>query len=413
MARHEARPLILSTFLCLLISAISVVLALLIWRQLRQAKSELARIQGLAATCRSLQLAPPAELRPPPPQDRVQRERPYLGHEGVDISPAMRVRLEYLDESSELRSARVGDPHLLPPSTIHIVNLWAVWCGACKEEMPDFQRLFAKHSADWGESVQFVAVQVNDLSAPKHAYKSWASSMPAETLRLSDRGQGAPFLQALRGTQGRQPLYFDKLPVTLVLDCNRRVRWAKFERLVDGDIRDLERHVEALRAELQEKGADARCRQVWCGNGRCEEGEGIAGNHCVEDCGNYIARLPPVEVMPLPAADPPSVLAVPDAPCPPAFERSSDGRCVPKLQGVAPRGGSRPPLPAKPGARAEQPLRPLGQLDQIAPRCGDGLCDPGGGETSRSCCLDCGCLGAFECRVGANDRASCLPGLKP
>ncbi len=402
MARPEARPLLLSTFLCLLLTGVSVVLALLLWRQLGHTEEEIAKIQRIANACVAPRKAPKTRARPAPPQDRVQRERPYLGHEGVDISPAMRVRLEYLDEASELQSSRVGDPQLLPPSTIHVVNLWAVWCGACKEEMPDFQRLFAERSSDWGESVRFVAVQVNDLSAPKHAYASWASSMPANPLRLSDRGKGAPFLQALRGAQGRQPLFFDKLPVTLVLDCNRRVRWAKFERLVDGDIRDLERHVDTLRAELLEEGADAHCRQVWCGNGRCEDGEGVAKNHCVEDCGDYIARPPrAVEVLPVPVPVPAAALpAAADAthpPCPPSWVRSANGECVPKLR-KAIRPDATSPIPAE---------------RVVASRCGDGLCDPGGGEDSQSCCLDCGCLGSFECRLGAGDRESCLPGLKP
>ncbi|HGG56353.1 MAG TPA: TlpA family protein disulfide reductase, partial [Nannocystis exedens] len=305
MAHDEAQPLIHSALFCLMLAGVSILFSLLIWRRIRRIEKEIARIQEVAASCRGPRLAPHTGSHRPPPQDRVQRERPYLGNEGVDISPAMQVRLEYLDESSELRSARVGDPRLLLPSTIHIVNLWAVWCGACKEEMPDFQRLFAENSSIWKDDVRFVAVQVNDLSAPKHAYESWASSMPAKTLRLSDRGQGAPFLEALRGTQSTQPLYFDKLPVTLVLDCNRRVRWAKFERLVDGDLQDLERHVERLRTELLEVGPNARCNQIWCGNGRCEEGEGVAENRCEEDCGDFIARRSPAaEVLPLPAVDP-------------------------------------------------------------------------------------------------------------
>ena len=408
MTRDETQQLILRAFLCLLLAGISTVLALLIWRQLRRTENELARIQEVAASCRGPRLAPRAGPHRPPPEDRVQRERPYLGDEGVDISPAMQVRLEYLDESSELQSARVGDPHLLPPATIHIVNLWAVWCGACKEEMPDFKRLFAKNSSEWGDSVRFVAVQVNDLSAPKHAYESWASSMPAKTLRLSDRGQGAPFLEALRGTQSTQPLYFDKLPVTLVLDCNRRVRWAKFERLVDGDLRDLERHVEVLRTELLEVGPNARCHQIWCGNGRCEEGEGTAKNRCEEDCGDFIARRSPAaEVLPLPAVDP-SVLTVPAPPCPSWKRLSADGQCVPKLR-VAP-GESRPPRPIDTGPGQASSRPPIDQAPPI--RCGDNLCETNRGEDSDSCCLDCGCLGSFECRMGANGRSSCVPSLR-
>lgn len=392
----ESRPLVLSAFLCLLIAASSVVLSLVLWQEIARTERDIAWITERSLACTGA--APEGLGEPPrvaPPEDRVQRDRTYLGDEGIDISSAMGVELQHLGAGAELRSARVGDRRILPPSTIHVVNLWAVWCGACKEEMPDFQRLFAEHAEDWGESVRFVAVQVNDLSAPKIAYEDWAESLPAETIRLSDRGQGAPFLQALRGRPGQQPLFFDELPVTLVLDCNRRVRWAKFERLVDGDIRDLERHLELLRAELTYEGPDARCQREWCGNGRCEAGEESAGDRCVVDCGERpTVAAPAGDVTPW-VSDTPDLVEVPDppqAPCPAHCARcTADGRCIPKLRG------------------APEVATPAAQGDGV--RCGDGRCE--GGEDSNSCCRDCGCASSMDCRAAADERWSCVPRLKP
>ena len=389
----ELRPLVLSAFLCLLIAASAVVLSLVLWQELGRTERDIAWAKERAQSCTRAASTVAEAPRQAPPEDRVQRERTYLGDEGIDISSAMGVELQHLDVGAELRSARVGDPKILPPSTIHVVNLWAVWCGACKEEMPDFQRLFAAHRGDWGESVRFVAVQVNDLSAPKLAYEDWAESLPAETIRLSDRGQGAPFLQALRGRPGQQPLFFDELPVTLVLDCNRRVRWAKFERLVDGDIRDLERHLEILRAELAEEGPDARCQREWCGNGRCEAGEEGAADRCVVDCGERpIVAAPTADVAPW-SPDTPDLVEVPEVPCPAHCARcTAEGRCIPKLRGA-------------PDAATPATPQPEGV------RCGDGRCE--GGEDSKSCCRDCGCSSSMDCRAAADERWSCVPRLKP
>ncbi len=388
----ESRPLVLSAFLCLLIAASATVLSVVLWQELGRTEREITWAKGQAMACPAPAPTVVEEVHQPPPEDRVQRERTYLGDEGIDISSAMGVELQHLDARAELRGARVGDRKILPPSTIHVVNLWAVWCQACKEEMPDFQRLFAARRADWGERVRFVAVQVNDLSAPKVAYEDWAESLPAETIRLSDRGHGAPFLQALRGRPGQQPLFFDELPVTLVLDCNRRVRWAKFERLVEGDLRDLEHHLDRLHAELLEEGPDARCQREWCGNGRCEAGEASGADRCVVDCGERpVAVGPAVEVAPRPL-DPPELVEVPAAPCPAHCARcTAEGRCIPKLRG------------------ASEAATPASAPDDT--RCGDGRCE--GGEDSNSCCRDCGCPSSMDCRAAADQRYSCVPRLKP
>jgi thiol-disulfide isomerase/thioredoxin len=395
----------MSTGLSLVVAGIAAVLSLLIWRQVAELEAEARSLEERAATCAArptpVEVEAPEERPPAPPEDRVQRDRPYLGDEGIDVSAAMRVSLQEIEGDGGIRSVRAGDPSLLAPDTIHVVNLWAVWCSACKDEMPDFKALFAARAGDWGERVRFAAIQVNDHSTPKDAYASWASMLPKGLLRLADRGQDAPLLKALRGGGEQQPLFFDELPVTLVLDCNRRVRWAKFERLGEGELRDLEQHIDRLRGELD----TPRCRRQWCGNGRCEAGE-TGANRCVEDCGEPRPVSPgPVEAGTTGAeeiAAAPEVLEPPPQ-CPAHCARcTADGRCIPKLRG-----------PAATSEGPEEPPSATSVPTPVTDRCGDGRCVAADGESRDTCCLDCGCQGSFDCRKGGDEKWACVPRLKP
>lgn len=407
MSARSERLLALWTGLCLVVAAIAGGLALTMWRDLQAGLAEGRALAERAAGCAAgLSIAPaPSPSEPPtpapaPPQDPVRRAGSYLGDAGVDVSALMRATITRL-QGTELRSQRIGDPRLLRPGQIHVVNLWASWCSACKEEMPDLRDLFARRG-DW-EDVHFVALQVDDHSDPVDAYAAWREVMPAGALRLADRGQGGAVLAALGPADGHEALYYGALPTTLVLDCNRRVRWAMFERLDEGDLRDLESRLDALRAEL----SLPRCQQAWCGNGRCDPGE---PGRCPLDCGEVGADPQ------APASDPPLILDDPATPtCPgPACPSSpsspsspearpcpsrclrctSEGRCIPRLQGAPPE----LELPAAPSAPAS---------------CGDGRCDAADGETSATCCQDCGCHPSYICLADTAGVHACRPRLKP
>jgi hypothetical protein len=77
--------------------------------------------------------------------------------------------------------------------------------------------------------------------------------MPLSAVKLADRSYDEKFVKVLEAEEQRQ-LFRGNLPVTFVLDCNRRVRWAKFEQLTEADFEDLERHLDQLHAELAEAG---------------------------------------------------------------------------------------------------------------------------------------------------------------
>ncbi|MEZ4454655.1 MAG: TlpA disulfide reductase family protein [Nannocystaceae bacterium] len=398
------RTLVTLTICSMVLAALAGALTLWMSRELRSVEGEREQVRKLAEKCKDPTHSgfTVPESSAPPPQDRVRLDRPYLGNEGVDISALMRVRVSRVDERRRLGEVMVGAPAVLPSQTIHVVNLWAVWCEACKDEMPDLQRLFQRRAAEWKESVDFVAIQVEDHGDPIDAYDQWGPKMPTGAIKLADRGMNAPFISILKGDAQRQPLYYGRLPVTFVLDCNRRVRWAKFDRLSEADVHDLETWIDNFRDELADTGPDARCGRVWCGNGRCEAGESYS---CIEDCGER--SMPAAtgvgntsgestEPPPMTTSHEPPPITPPDPPTCPSYCAycTPGGRCVAKVQGTSPATSSDPtPPPAK-------------------ARCGDGVCEVAAGESAATCCRDCGCNAPFECGETDAGEYVCRPRLK-
>lgn len=86
-----------------------------------------------------------------------------------------------------------------------LVNLWATWCGPCREEMPMLQEAYARH----GEQVRFLGVDVQD---------------EAEAARwfLAEHNIDYPHAVDADG-ELLQELGVRGLPVTLALDADGRV----------------------------------------------------------------------------------------------------------------------------------------------------------------------------------------------
>ncbi|WP_324276988.1 TlpA disulfide reductase family protein [Blastococcus brunescens] len=108
-----------------------------------------------------------------------------------------------------------------------LVNLWATWCGPCREEMPLLQEAYARH----GEQVRFLGVDVQD--DPEAA--RWF---------LDEHGIDYPHAVDADGELLRQ-LGIRGLPVTLALDADGRVvdravgqlTSAELQRLIDDLLR--------------------------------------------------------------------------------------------------------------------------------------------------------------------------------
>lgn len=392
-ARAKAQLYVRWAVINVFLTTLACGLALLIWLKEGEVRRQLALVlqrekQGCADTTRVLEtkkalIVDPEEVAPPQDQPRSG----YVGRYGTQISPAMLVKLEAIrDTSKPAVEVRFGAQEVLPSQAIHVVNLWATWCGPCKAEMPDFKAMFERKAEDWSGAVRFVPVQLKDSTDPRKSYGDFADIMPYAPVKLADRSYDEQFVKVLEAEEQRR-LFRGNLPVTFVLDCNRRVRWAKFEQLTEEDFEDLEKHLDQLRAELDDDSPDAWCKKVWPGNGRCEGKENTAAYHSPEDCGELKKRGSAVEAPVLPPEPPP------EATCAANQVRTPDGRCVARLKGA--------PVVTKPA----KPTAPKS--------CGNGVCEPARGESSQTCCQDCPCDAPLVCKPDAHDRYTCqAKGLK-
>ncbi len=102
-----------------------------------------------------------------------------------------------------------------------LVNLWATWCGPCRDEMPLLQRAHERH----GDRIRFLGVDIKDRPEAALAFlRETGVTYPS----LSDpRGQ----LAAQTGIQG--------LPVTFVLDARGRVIGRRIGQLDARELDDL------------------------------------------------------------------------------------------------------------------------------------------------------------------------------
>lgn len=395
-ARARVRLYVRWVVINVVLTTLACSLALLIWLKDSDVRRQLARVlarekQGCVEVVRVIEgkkamIVDPSEVVPP--QDAPRNG--YFGSSGTQISPAMLVRLEAIrDPSKPSVEVRLGAQEILPSKSVHVVNLWATWCGPCKAEMPDFKAMFERKAEAWGGAVRFVPIQIKDNTDPRKSYTDFSAVMPFAPVKLADRTYDEKLVKVLESEDERK-LFHGNLPVTFVLDCNRRVRWAKFEQLTEKDFEELERYLDQFRAELDDPSPDAWCKKPWPGNGRCEGKENTAAHHSPEDCGDLKKRGAAASE---PTLLPPEPLPQTATTCPPGQKLGADGRCTPKLKGT--------PTQAKPEPPAT--LR----------SCGNTVCEPGRGESSQTCCQDCPCDAPLVCKPDGNDKHSCqVKGLK-
>lgn len=374
----------------LFLGVIGIGLMLWIFTVDRGVREEIAQRLAVRQTCEQRVIVAPAPMVVDPTRDAPPQDRPkdgYFGSQGADIREVFSLSFEAIRSgrppTSPLEQLRLGSQDAVPSKTIHLVNLWATYCEPCRDEMPDFREMFARR-ADWGGSVRFLPMLAADSADPIKAYADLERLMPPAPVKLADRAHGDPLTTLLRADAERL-LFAGELPVTLLLDCNRRVRWAHLAQLNRADFNDLERVIDQLRAELEDTSPGSWCTQAWPGNGRCDEGENVLGKQrVVEDCGE--PKLRPQDAAGEAVTPPPT----PTVQCPPGSEPTPEGRCKRKLRGN---------------------LGEVSQAPAQAASCGNGVCDED--ESRETCCDDCACEAPLMCRPAPGGAKRCqVKGLR-
>lgn len=167
----------------------------------------------------------PSDVAPPP-----EAPRP-AGIEKLLEVPDL-LNLTFLD-----RGALVRLRSILAPRTVTVINVWATWCGPCRREFISLRERFE----GWGSDVHFVPIQLGDEPPGE-----LEQTMPEAAHHLVDLVSNGNVQRGLRTLGLAEEA---KIPITLVLDCQLRLRWLHLEEIQDFD--EFALRVEELRRVLR------------------------------------------------------------------------------------------------------------------------------------------------------------------
>lgn len=178
-----------------------------------------------------VEVAKSAPVEPVAPKDEdLPRETHPMREENTDVPDLL--NLTFLERGTLVRLRSV-----LAPRTVTVVNVWATWCAPCRREFASLRNLFT----GWDRDVRFVPIQLGD-DPPGDL----GDSMPEAGHRLVDLVSGGSVQRGLR-TLGLADE--SKIPLTLVLDCQFRLRWLHLEEIQD--FAEFSQRIEELRRELR------------------------------------------------------------------------------------------------------------------------------------------------------------------
>ena len=156
--------------------------------------------------------APPPPSSDPPTEDTGDTEQDPLVP-GLRLATADVLEILEGDNSMARRMNKI-----LARNRVTILNLWATYCGPCKEELPAFRQLFDQQQFAWRGEVEFMPVQIDDPIDGAAARREYSAQMPAFSHFLSDRGLSTGIKAALVG-HPNAPIPWT-LPVTVVVRCD-------------------------------------------------------------------------------------------------------------------------------------------------------------------------------------------------
>lgn len=114
-----------------------------------------------------------------------------------------------------------------------VINVWGQWCGPCRAEISELQKLYDATRAD-GVAVLGIDVRDNDIQAPRDFVIDRKVSFPS----IYD-----PAMRTMLAFGGKYPTTV--IPSTVVLDREHRVAAVFLRELLDDDLLALVRRLAA------------------------------------------------------------------------------------------------------------------------------------------------------------------------
>lgn len=100
-----------------------------------------------------------------------------------------------------------------------LLNVWATWCGPCRYEIPELQRIHDAY-APRGFEVVGVSVDESGIESVKQFIDEYEMRYP---VALDPQGQLANLLQT------------SVLPTSVLVDREGRILWKKYGAILEGD----------------------------------------------------------------------------------------------------------------------------------------------------------------------------------
>src|SRR5256714_2887695 len=158
-----------------------------------------------AQSGRRVKNAPPPPPPPPPPQESLSSESanaPLAATTTGALPEALMTR--------QLQSLDKGGFRLADFSgKVIVVNVWATWCGPCRREIPDYEKVRKEFA---GREVEFIALTTEDPIAARDRVQKFAREFnfgfligwaDRETRRILMNGRNAIPQTLVIGSDGR------------------------------------------------------------------------------------------------------------------------------------------------------------------------------------------------------------------
>jgi peroxiredoxin len=115
-----------------------------------------------------------------------------------------------------------------------LLNLWATWCGPCREEIPELEQMHKQHSGD-GFKVVGISLDEGEVDAVKEFVRTHGMTYP---IALDPEGKLTGVFQT------------GVIPTTVLIDRNGTIAWKKYGM--------IERNDSTLQAALKKALAEKR-----------------------------------------------------------------------------------------------------------------------------------------------------------